>query len=150
MTYGQAAYMAWGIQVMQGAPWDHKPHIRRTFNPRRAPGEQVWHAHGRIEYFYDVWSNIHYGYVGMACAFSEDALLDGAGLEQIGSDLARLQLPGRRFGSGMRHFDDPADQASIQMGIRLYRAKRQHVATQDLLQMVLASATITQRPVDGC
>ncbi len=50
---------------------------------------RVWHKQGEVDYFYDIWSNIHYGYVGRAGGLSESVLLDGAGLEQIASDSIR-------------------------------------------------------------
>jgi len=93
--------------VRQGAAWDHKREIRTRFTPAAGPGEeQAWHRYYSTLY-YDIWSNIHYGYVGMACEFTADGLLDGAGLEQLGSDLVRLTRPRSTAGvSGMRRFDD--------------------------------------------
>ena len=87
-----------GVEVAsRDGEWDHKPIIARRFHPR-SPGLQHWHLYGNTLYFYEVWSNIHYGYVGRAAGFSNGVLLDGAGLEQIGSDLARLNLPRRSPG----------------------------------------------------
>lgn len=146
ISYGSAALMAWGLKVMQNGDWDHKPIIGRRFNTRVPHGLQVWHLHGQTEYFYDVWSNLHYGYVGNAVGFSDSVLLDGAGLEQIGSDLVRGQLPQQRgVASGLRVWDDPADRAAIAMGIRLRRQRPRHVTAQDLLSLVLPSTVITRR-----
>ncbi|WP_241150813.1 polymorphic toxin type 44 domain-containing protein, partial [Pseudomonas viridiflava] len=66
----------------QNRPWDHKPIIRRTIGG-------IWHKQGKYDYFYDIWSNVHYGYVGMAGGLSESVLLDGAGAEQIILDAGR-------------------------------------------------------------
>jgi len=76
------ALAIWTERVGQNRPWDHKPIIRKTIGG-------IWHKQGDYDYFYDIWSNIHYGYVGMAGGLSESVLLDGAGIEQIGSDAAR-------------------------------------------------------------
>ena len=116
-----AAYMAWAFLVRQNGAWDHKPFIARTFTPAVTSGEQHYHRyHGHV-YFYDIWSNIHYGYVGRACGFSEAELLDGAGVEQIGSDLLRGTLPRSEEGvAGLRRFDPGEDRVAIELGISLF------------------------------
>ena len=130
---GAAAMALWTERVGQGMDWDHKHKI-----PKIIGG--VWHKQGNYDYFYDIWSNIHYGYVGMAGGLSESVLSDGAGLEQIASDSLRkagekftelltLQtpekpLPGpRRSGDvrGLRAWDDTPDRISIGIGIQLYK-----------------------------
>jgi hypothetical protein len=66
--------------------------------------------------YYDIWSNIHFGYAGSAAGFEEGVLLDGAGLEQIGTDLLRRRWPTRSQGvQGLRAYDDKSDRASISM-----------------------------------
>ncbi|MBP5066077.1 polymorphic toxin type 44 domain-containing protein [Pseudomonas chlororaphis] len=123
------ALAIWTERVGQNRPWDHKPIIRRSIGG-------IWHKQGDYDYFYDIWSNIHYGYVGMAGGLSESVLLDGAGIEQIGSDAARKveemykkpkaewELPGPHRSAdieGMRAWDDAPDRTSISIGIKLYR-----------------------------
>ncbi|HEX8596650.1 MAG TPA: polymorphic toxin type 44 domain-containing protein, partial [Pseudomonas sp.] len=78
-----AAAALWAEMVGQDQEWDHKPKLLTRFNGA------AWHKYGKHTYFYDIWSNIHYGYIGIACGFTEDWLFDGAGLEQIGSDSVR-------------------------------------------------------------
>ena len=63
--------------VRQQGPWDPKPEIARLFKYSQEIGGE-W-------YYYDIWGNIMFGYLGAASGFSESALLDGAGIEQIGS-----------------------------------------------------------------
>ncbi|MNI66087.1 hypothetical protein D3C73_1216300 [compost metagenome] len=102
--------------------WDHKPKLQAIF-------KSVWHKQGSYVYFYDIWSNIHYGYVGIAGSLSESVLLDGAGVEQIGSDLYRYVQDSERFKGphktegveGMRAWDDVPDRVSITIGINLYK-----------------------------
>jgi hypothetical protein len=68
----------------------HKPYILKTFNFRNLKRPQQHHKLGNFIYYHDIWSNLHYGYVGTAAGFSESELLDGAGIEQIGSKLLKM------------------------------------------------------------
>lgn len=121
MSKQAAAAALWASMVGQNRPWDHKPKLRAAFN------RTIRHKHGQYEYFYDLWSNIHYGYIGIACGFSEDWLFEGAGIEQIGSDSWRKlkdweTMPGpRRSGGteGWRAWDDAPDRLSIAIGVKL-------------------------------
>lgn len=123
------AMAIWTKQVGQNMEWDHKPKLRAMYNGA------VRHKQGKYDYFYDIWSNIHYGYVGIAGGLSESVLLDGAGAEQIVSDSARKvtelakpkedrELPGPRPTASpwteLRSWDDVADRVSISIGIKLY------------------------------
>jgi uncharacterized Zn-binding protein involved in type VI secretion len=118
-----AAAALWAKMVGQDRPWDHKPKLKALFN------NVVWHKYGKYAYFFDIWSNVHYGYIGIACGFSEDWLFDGAGLEQIASDTLRKindwqEKPGPRRSEGvegLRAWDDLPDRISIFIGIKLYR-----------------------------
>ncbi|SEM18033.1 Zn-binding Pro-Ala-Ala-Arg (PAAR) domain-containing protein, incolved in TypeVI secretion [Pseudomonas sp. NFIX51] len=117
------AFAIWTERVGQNRPWDHKPKLKNLF------GEYPWHKQGAYEYFYDIWSNIHYGYVGVAGGLSESVLLDGAGVEQIGSDTWRFIKNPKRFDGpqrtqgveGMRAWDDVPDRVSIIIGMSLYK-----------------------------
>lgn len=116
------AFVKWTEMVAQNNAWDHKPIIAAKF-PTNGKSTRFHHKYKEYEYYYDIWSNIHYGYVGVYCGFSKSVLLDGAGLEQIGSDLLRPQLPESRKeanGSGLRQFDDTTDSLSIALGIELF------------------------------
>ncbi|MGE8063684.1 polymorphic toxin type 44 domain-containing protein [Pseudomonas sp. NPDC089569] len=145
-----AAAVIWTKKVGQNRMWDHKPKIH-------ALTEKYWHKQGEYEYYYDIWSNIHYGYVGMAGGLSESALLDGAGAEQIISDAkrkieevvkkpeAQWELPGPNRSAdieGLRAWDDAPDRISIEIGIKLYR---QHpdggMTARKIMDEVLAVAT---------
>ncbi|WP_097304445.1 polymorphic toxin type 44 domain-containing protein [Pseudomonas chlororaphis] len=116
------AFAIWTERVGQNRPWDHKPKLLKLFD-----GE-VRHKQGDYDYYYDIWSNIHYGYVGLAGGFSESVLLDGAGAEQIVSDsLRKIQKWNERRGprrsagiDGLRAWDDVPDRISINIGMKLY------------------------------
>ncbi|QXH64560.1 hypothetical protein KSS91_11030 [Pseudomonas azerbaijanorientalis] len=116
------AMAIWTKQVGQNMEWDHKPKLLAMYNG------VVRHKQGKYEYYYDIWSNIHYGYVGIAGGFSESVLLDGAGVEQIGSDTKRWledrkKNPGphltANLSDGLRAFDDIADRVAISIGVKL-------------------------------
>jgi RHS repeat-associated protein len=62
-----------------------------------------------VIFYYDIWANTHFGYVGTAGGFSEDLLLEGAAIEHMGSNLGQTQ-------------DDPSDQVCAGIGIYLYRS----------------------------
>ncbi|MBX8499087.1 polymorphic toxin type 44 domain-containing protein [Pseudomonas lijiangensis] len=117
-----SAMALWAERVGQNRPWDHKVTIGQQFGG-------PWQKQGQVDYFYDIWSNIHYGYVGRAGGFSESILLDGAGLEQIASDsIRKVQKWGERKGphrsadiEGMRAWDDIGDRVSISIGVKLYK-----------------------------
>lgn len=86
-----AAIAIWYQAVKTGSTWDHKPKIRDRFStvavarplPRKGkPSRSYYHKFKQHDYFYDVWSNIHYGYVGRSVGFSESLLLKGSTWEQ--------------------------------------------------------------------
>ncbi|WP_404680171.1 polymorphic toxin type 44 domain-containing protein [Raoultella terrigena] len=86
-----AAMVIWYQTVKTGSTWDHKPKIRDGFSsvavarrlPRKGkPSKSYYHKFKRHDYFYDVWSNIHYGYVGLSVGFSESLLIKGSTWEQ--------------------------------------------------------------------
>ncbi|MDD0994391.1 polymorphic toxin type 44 domain-containing protein [Pseudomonas sp. TNT2022 ID1044] len=142
------AMAIWTKQVGQNREWDHKPKLRELF-----PG--VRHKQGKYLYYYDIWSNIHYGYVGIIGGLSESLLLDGAGAEQIASDTLRKaeeirttpkedrELLGPRPTASpwteLRSWDDVADRVSISIGIKL---ANQHpeggISAQMIMNKVLA------------
>lgn len=129
------AFALWTERVGQNRPWDHKPKLLKRYNGI------AWHKHGKYNYFHDIWSNIHYGYIGVAAGFPQSILLDGAGLEQIGSDLVRKvaeweNRPGPHRSAdveGLRAWDDVADRQSIMIGIKLYQAHEESAVDSILI-----------------
>ncbi|HCJ7369309.1 TPA: PAAR domain-containing protein [Enterobacter hormaechei subsp. xiangfangensis] len=86
-----AAMAVWYQTVKTGSTWDHKPKIRDRFSSvavarplhrKGKPSRSYYHKFKQHDYFYDVWSNIHYGYVGLSVGFSESLLLKGSTWEQ--------------------------------------------------------------------
>ncbi|MDW6005009.1 polymorphic toxin type 44 domain-containing protein [Vibrio mangrovi] len=130
-----SAMALWTSKVYKGHPWDHKPLIRdnprlkavavhrklwtlekvRAYRQKKMPNDKpptdsksYWHKYNRHDYFYDIWSNVHYGYVGLACGFSQTLLLRGAGGAQF---LDNMTTTG----------DAPDDVVAVQVGFQLYQ-----------------------------
>ena len=61
-------------KVGYGKAWDQKRYIVSKWG-------KLSRLYG-VLVDYDVWSNIHYGYVGSLAGFSNDVLLDCAGIAQ--------------------------------------------------------------------
>jgi hypothetical protein len=91
------ALTKWREKVDANHDWDHKPKIQTKFqadavkrklppsekHPKGQDCSYCYHKYKNFDYFYDVWSNIHYGYVGMACGFSETVLLFGSNAQEF-------------------------------------------------------------------
>jgi hypothetical protein len=147
ITNRQAALLIWTLKVAQNSTWDHKPFLKNCFRPRSAT-EQHFHAYGKRRYYYDIWSNIHYGYVGKASGFSDAMLLDGAGLEQIASTLLTGTRPVRQgsITGRLRDWDGQKDRKSIQLGIALYQRHMGVLPVKTLLDAILNNQLDTNLP----
>ena len=85
-----AAMALWYQTVKTGSTWDHKQVIRCLFKsvavarPLKSKrlSESYYHKYKVHDFFLDVWSNIHYGYVGLSVGFSQELLLKGSTWEQ--------------------------------------------------------------------
>ncbi len=104
------------FKIKSNAPWDHKPLIREKFKHiaviRPLASKQLcrtcYHKYLNSDYFHDVWSNIHYGYVGRSCGFDENTLLSASGKAQI-------------MDSGGSNNDDPIDDKIwMKIGMNFY------------------------------
>lgn len=127
-----AAYAMWAERVGPNRPWDHKPLLRQRLGTEGL--NRGWHKFGDFDYYYDIWSNIHYGYVGVALGFSEAELLNGAGLAQALFDSYQSAKDGRlprtqhhpENGPWPANADDVSDHISIKLGCDLYAAAKPH------------------------
>jgi hypothetical protein len=89
--------------------WDYKADI----GPKWGEAQTVDFSsigQGQIIFFYDIWANFHFGYLGLAGGFSEDELLHGAAKENAVSNL----LPKIK--------DDPSDTVANIIGFNLYKS----------------------------
>lgn len=144
----RAALAGWAWLVREGGVWDHKPYFHKDgkmgdeFDSRGVSAYPWHHKYQGYEYFYDIWSNIHYGYVGRFIGFSEDVLLDGAGLAQYLVDRMKSDVsPTDRSevnGDGYRRFDDVTDHLSVSLGISLFERFTPQQLTGSLLMNEVA------------
>ena len=70
------ALAKWGLKVRTGGDWDHKPKLDYMLDLDgnswdKNDDDYFFPIRGdkKHEYYYDIWSNIHYGYVGSAIGF---------------------------------------------------------------------------------
>ncbi|MBX3000487.1 MAG: hypothetical protein KF893_18350, partial [Caldilineaceae bacterium] len=110
------AYELWRQQVDYNAPWDHKTTIADRFGRYQIVGNH--------RYYFDVWSNIHYGYVGASVGFESDELLWGAGAAQFMNE-SRTNFSSPTYREVLSsplatRLDYSTDQAAISLGIHLW------------------------------
>lgn len=114
----------WISMVNTNKPWDHKKKIQERFGiiavkdrPFLGKNKQLkfsqlsYHKYQYHDYFLDVWSNIHYGFVGRYCGFSEKTLLTGSDFQQAVANIKNANFKGG---------DDQADKITMQLGMDLY------------------------------
>ena len=157
-SQGLAAIMLWTSMVKAHAPWDHKKYIRQNF------GEWCLDEIMMVKYRYDMWSNIHYGYVGLAVGFDLGVLKSGAGLAQAWDNkptlsdvasfltlselkafwgsvsLASAKQRWKAASFSLPSFDDPKDQAAIDVGGRLWSDFGAAMSVNDLIDACRARA----------
>lgn len=144
----RAAIAGWAWLVRPNGVWDHKQYFQQggekydEFNSTGVSAYPWHHKYRGYEYYYDIWSNIHYGYVGRYVGFSEGALLDGAGLAQLLDDFRRFdRSPTNRSninGEGLRRYDDVTDYLSVRLGISLFERFTPQQLTGALLMNEIA------------
>jgi len=143
--------------VWPGHEWDPKDYIRGKFY------KGVSHRIGGHWYYYDIWGNIMFGYLGSAAGFQEWELLNGGGLTQLVTDVRwapyAAQIGGRCRLAPMPRpwhnfyllwaFDHPQDRVTTRMGIRLWREHETGVKTRDIIEAVVQAGDtgeIERRP----
>ena len=118
LTIKSIGIAKWFEMVNTGKTWDHKWQIKMKYKycavarPLESgnQSESFYHKYKQYDFFYDVWSNIHYGFLGRFCGFSEDFLHFGSGVQQFATNLVNLEFSG----------DDEADKITMQLGMDLY------------------------------
>lgn len=131
------AYYVWYEFVKTGGPWDHKKKIRDTF------GKHACDFASRTLYQYDIWSNIHYGYIGLAAGFEEWDLKAGAGIAQIKVGLKNMpegywKRRWEEIGDAdiAAALDDPLDQEAIKVGFYLWQAYGSNLTLDQFIDAV--------------
>lgn len=92
-VHGKVTVPWTNVKVMDPAPWDHKPKLDKLMGMADKNNYYLrlpWTKNGD-EYdavFYDIFSNIHYGYVGRMAGFDEQTLVNGgnAPVPGVGAD----------------------------------------------------------------
>ncbi|MEV4760545.1 polymorphic toxin type 44 domain-containing protein [Micromonospora sp. NPDC049559] len=123
-------YLAFTYLVRPGARWDHKGEIGQKWGKDGLLDTGAyWFPVPGTRYLlsYEVWSNLHYGYIGRAAGLTEPELRLGH------------QLPG----TGRT---DDGDRAMVELGLRLYRAHPVTVTEDDIRRVILdALPELTKR-----
>jgi RHS repeat-associated protein len=89
--------------------WDYKKNIRDEWREAQTVDFSVLGINEEVIFYYDIWANFHFGYLGMVGGFSEEALLTGAAIEHAASNL-EINIQ-----------DDPSDVVANLVGIQLYK-----------------------------
>ncbi|MGW3061881.1 polymorphic toxin type 44 domain-containing protein [Streptomyces goshikiensis] len=113
-----AALTMWGVKVAPGQDWDHKPQLQERYDPQTLDDYYFKQPGTNREVFYDIYSNVHYGYVGRAAGFDADTLIKGA-------SLGETLLTGD---------DDQGDQSTMRVGIDLYDKYCDNLTEEQLRQ----------------
>ncbi len=104
ITDEMKALVLWGAYVAPNSKWDHKPKIANMFDLSVENDYYFKDPDRQIAVYYDIYSNIHYGYVGRAAGFSSETLIQGAS----------LNIP------ALTGTDDLGDQITMQIGVELW------------------------------
>jgi hypothetical protein len=116
------AYFIWWNAVRDHAKWDHKPKLEDKFGLKESDDYYLpIRGDTEHEYFYDIWSNIHYGYVGSAAGFDSDTLHKFA----------------ESGGPGAGKTDD-GDKLSLQIGIDLWNKYHSNLTKSNVINEILS------------
>ena len=136
----------WKDLVGYNCIWDHKPalkeNLKRILKERDFSVEGslwAWSKLNNFDYYYDIWSNIHYGFIGVHAGFLPDSLTAGASAAQYMND--RGSKSGTQYhpenGALYNRYDDISDQISIKIGIELAKERTpQNLSISDLINKI--------------
>ena len=132
---GISALIRWKNMVGNEKPWDYKPYIRKTY------GQWSYDASTNTHFNFDIWSNIHYGYIGNSVGFSKWILKSGAGYAQLSARNNPENYWKRRLNKigdsdFLIAFDDPKDQVAIEVGMFLWDKHQLNITTNKVLSIV--------------
>lgn len=125
-----AAVLKFWSLVHPGARWDHKPILEEKLGLRGPDGKKgtkdddYWfpvRGDTTVEYNYDIWSNIHFGFVGAAAGFDLGTLQTGANLPLIGGTAS----------------GDKSDELSVRIGYELWAKHETNLTADQLHQAIL-------------
>ncbi|MEU7015878.1 ricin-type beta-trefoil lectin domain protein [Streptomyces sp. NPDC046385] len=122
----------WAYKVHAGADWDHKPKLKDMMNLSTSSDYYFTVPGGEDEAFYDVWSNVHYGFVGMAEGFEQGYLEGGA----------QAAIPGSQFFVGET---DIGDIVSVRQGVEMFKKYGTDMTRQEFHQGMLDTITAMKK-----
>lgn len=110
----------WAAAVAPHAPWDHKPILQAKFGLESGNDFYFKILEDRLNraISYDIWSNIHFGYVGRAAGFDRQTLIEGANSTEAGES-------------------DPGDDISMHLGVTLWEKHGERLTLEDLHNEVI-------------
>ena len=109
---------AWFAKVAPTMEWDHKSKLTERYDLESVDDFYFKDPDGDKEVYYDLYSNVHYGYVGRAAGFDRDTLIEGA-------STAEPALVGE---------DDEGDQITMRIGMDLYDKYGEDMTQEQLHQ----------------
>ncbi|WP_344350591.1 RHS repeat-associated core domain-containing protein [Catellatospora coxensis] len=117
----ELAYLEWYELVKAGGVWDHKPQMKALFG-NKMYSEMA--GTGGMKANFDIFSNIHYGYVGKVAGFSDEAV------QFVNKYMPDTPMTGKR---------ENGDLISTQIGIDLQaRYKPEQITTALLHQAIMS------------
>ncbi|MDN4593530.1 polymorphic toxin type 44 domain-containing protein [Polycladomyces subterraneus] len=122
--------------VKTNGPWDHKPQLQKLLGLKEQGGNYHYPIRGdnEHEYAYDLYSNIHYAYIGRAIGMPEWLLTKAAN--------AHLPGVGRK---------DPGDDISVQIGYDLYDKHKDNpgeITPEEIRKAILAKRKDYEKVMD--
>lgn len=148
------AYSLWVKQVDTNKDWDHKRLIKNdtpqlglnkltvhrpiSYRVNTKESHSHFHKYKGYDYFYDIWSNIHYGYIGLSVGFEENTLLTGSDFQQFLHNVKK----------GTWGADTPDDRTTMKMGFTLFKKfgkYAENLTFQDVLN-ILDTTSINSFP----
>ena len=140
-----AAYELWISVVKNNAIWDHKMRIRTVY------GEWTCNKKRKeaLKFYYDIWSNIHYGFIGKYVGFSEFELLQGPGVAQVKDNNMPMKEVLEKIwkGHSFRELDHPKDQTAIKIGFDLYKNHKDGLMSYIIIEK-LVDAYLKKEPIN--
>jgi hypothetical protein len=121
----------WYSKVNDDKEWDHKPILKKELKLEGTNYYFPIRGDAEYEYYYDIWSNIHYGYVGSAVGFDRSVLQSASFV----NDLSKLRNP----------FGLSSDEASIDIGIQLWKDHSYNLTADHLRSAILANSAKLDR-----
>jgi hypothetical protein len=135
------AYILFFNSVRAGSEWDHKPKIMTMLNLRDNRNDQYFPIRDgtEYEYYYDIWSNIHYGYVGSSIGFDENALQFFPNVDKY---IPESQKEIKDFLQDYFGKYDPGDEISVNIGLTLWKNHQYSLTKTDLQNEIVKNRVI--------